>query len=393
MEKRIFVLVFVMLSTIGANAQTESGYLGQLVGVWGSDFGREEVGDGCADYIQVFRDGYIRIQCGDERNIYAAEGFFSADGRNIAVTLPEDCPTFDLPVPNSGKISIPYRISQSKDGKSPFLTVTLGGKKFTLEKVGSYNLSVPEWKEREEYLYELNASWKDGENYASIENSRIDFSVENKSGDSYSVIGLFTADGKNLYITPLNFHSSDGRFDGKDLISVPYSISERSDGHVLTLMIAGKTFALPRAEIRDLPQRRQTELNGIWTASRSLVGENDWNITVQFLEESFLATAESRGHRISFLGDTFYEDGLLFINETDKAESVAYDADFSDGVLSAEGRFFESPADYAAFHELPEYMFLGCGGKTSGGICAYSLKNGVLTLEKYGKKLELRKKN
>ena len=265
----------------------------------------------------------------------------------------------------------------------------------TLQKTGLYNLSKPNWEERPEYLYNLNGDWENGENSVSFTDSRINFCcIEND--DWYIVNGLFTADEHNLYISIQDGNSLSVKYDSPEQV-IPYTLSEHGNSLELNLKFAGKIFKFKKISNSVLPRRRQNGLNGIWKSEKAWKKATDWNITLKFLEESFLIKIEGGFFSYSLLGDVFYERGMMFITKIHGVENEYYPADVKFGKDFRSSNYdyaIDYVVDYAAQHELPEYIFLGARlDSPYHSLCNYRVEKDTLTIMAYDKEIKLYKQN
>ena len=97
---------------------------------------------------------------------------------------------------------------------------------------------------------------------------------------------------------------------------------------------------------------------------------------------------ENDSFSYSLLGEVFYERGMMSISKVSDVESGCESDELDFGSES-----FTSVYDYAAYHEIPEYVFFGAAFDTPyQSLCAYRLENDTLTITAYGKELKLHRK-
>ena len=253
-----------------------------------------------------------------------------------------------------------------------------------LQKKDAYNLLIRRDEERPEYMQQLAGRWENGENSVSLTGSRISLFCADNGRNWYSASGLFTADDKNLYVSTQDSSYLDVMYDSSELV-FPYTLSEMDGDFELTLTVAEKVFTFEKSSFFLLPVRRQSTLNGEWKSEKPWKKPSDWNITLRFVEESFLVTIGDSSFSYSLLGDVFYEGGMMFITKVwdMETESEPKKTDFGE-------EFITDAYDYAAYHGLPEYVFFGARLDTPyHSICNYKLNNDALTIMAYDKEIIL----
>lgn len=357
--------------------------LAPLIGYWE----QEENSD---NYMRVFEHGHISLGLSDSSDFYSLGGEVCADKNNLYIKLNEDSYFSSSNRSDSSMAIIPYTLSKNKAGKIDSVRLTLGKKHFNLKKVSSYNLAVRGWEERPEVVTTLTGKWEKGESYVAFSNGRINFFC--KEGESWcAASGLYTAKNDTVYMTLMNYTSFDGKYKSGDM-AIPYIVfaGENEGELMLRLVIEGNSFLLAKTETYILPRRRQTLLNGVWKSEKSWQTPSDYNMTLQFVDESFLLTIEGSSFSYSLLGDVFYENGMMYLNKVSDTEAIPYDSienppDFGNERIN-------SVYDYAAYYELPEYIFFGAQYDTPyHALCNYKVSKNELILTAYGKDLKLQK--
>ena len=357
--------------------------LAPLVGYW------EQEGN-ANNYMRVFAHGGISLDLSDSSDFCSLGGKLSVDKNNLYIKLNEDS-YFSFSDQSASSVAIiPYIFSKNKAGKIISVTLTVGKKRFSLKQISAYNLSVSGWEERTEVTRTLTGKWENGDSYVVFSNGRMDFFC--KEGETWcSACGLYTAKNDIVYMTLMDYTSSDNTYKSGDM-TIPYIVfaGENEEELMLRLTIEGNQFLLTKSATYILPLRRQTMLNGIWKSEKTWQKPSDCNMTLQFADESFLVTIEGSSFSYSLLGDVFYENGMMYLSEINSVESIPYDSienppDFGNERIN-------SVYDYAAYYELPEYIFFGAQYDTPyHALCNYKVSKNELILTAYGKDLKLQK--
>ena len=354
-----------------------------LVGYWE----QEENSD---NYMRVFSHGHISLGLSDSSDYYSLGGEVCADKNNLYIKLDEDSYFSSSNWSERSVATIPYTLSRNKAEKIISVRLTLGKKHFNLKQISTYNLSVPGWEERSEVIKTLTGKWEKDESYVVFSNGRMEFFC--KEGDTWCVAsGLYTAKNDTVYMTLMNYTSFDGKYKSGDM-AIPYIVfaGENEGELMMRIVIEENSFLLAKTETYILPVRRQTLLNGTWKSEKSWQIPSDYNITLKFADESFLVDIEGSSFSYSLLGDAFYENGIMYLSKVSDIESVPYDSienppDFGNERIN-------SVYDYAAYYELPEYIFFGAQYDTPyHALCNYKVSKNELILTAYGKDLKLQK--
>ncbi len=255
--------------------------------------------------------------------------------------------------------------------------------------------------DRPDYLQNLIGVWEasaeDGQRfeYVIINNNSIMMYPRDVAGESYSqpIKGVYAHDQHALYVTVMNHrHSGEKNEELPRKITIPYTMSAdvTFTTGTLTLELDGRIISLVKKRGWPNARRRQSLLDGEWKSVKARKEATDMSMTVCFSEEALLVTIEGETFAFDFLGSAFYEQGMMYVVKDDCSD-YEEDEDFSALVTEKERRF-DTAADYARYHALPEYVFFAAMYDTPyRALLRYHLRGDTLTLFAYDKKIVLKK--